>query len=226
MSSQDVLLVKRKRRALTKPQAAAVKAIVHKQAENKFASFYMNTAGEAQKTATVGKVSIIPQGEGHGNRQGNLIYVKALYLRAFLYNTFDFDNMYGYVRVIVFQWHGDTTLAEPSVGEVLMIGTAGEINYTSQYNIAKRKSYSILMDKTVVLNSVKNTDGVTDTYHTTTKQAITFKKKLVPKRKQLSFTADDGTKGFNQVYYFVLGQYVTPSEQNYQFTWNMIYDDL
>lgn len=212
--------VKRTKRPLTKPQAAAVKKIVHGEAETKY--IYARTGETTLNIAPLINamaVTTIPIGDSGvtATRSGNEVTSKRINVRFLLYKVANTQG-YGLVRLILFQYYIE---AVPVAADILVFGAGGStIDYSSQYNILNKKNYGIIMDRTYKLigGSAADFYPPQDTYVQIVNKSFSLK------RKTLKFTATDGTVGFNKLYYMIM----TNINGNAQFHTTSLhfYDDI
>lgn len=150
-----------KTKCLSKCQKKEVKAIA-KRAVKSMGELNFHVFGvSANPVGTLGYIadlSIIAQGDGDQNRQGDEAHLTSM---EFKYDWTIADT-FNRCRVIIFRWLDD---AAPGIADILLGGVSGVPQVYSSYNKDGRNKFNILYDKTEVgvlvpaPNSVKYHEG-------------------------------------------------------------------
>jgi len=148
-SKQSALKRKYRRNPLTAPQSRAVAKIAMKQINKVSELKYKDTSAtneELSYDAPYIKLLDMPaQGDTQTTRDGDSIYIKKLFLRAWVKNigatTVDVP-----VRVMLVQWLEDNANDTPTLGEVLE-SAAQYVSINSPYKITDKKKFKVLHDQ-------------------------------------------------------------------------------
>jgi len=166
----------------------AAKKVLSKNVERKHFEV-ANTNVSISTTATVNALTYPTQGVGENDRIGNEISLRWVKLKYYL-TVADTTNM---IRMIIFQWHVDTAIQNPGIGDILLDPTS---NYAIVSPLVdkegKRRKFTILSDKVSTLA----TQGT----------ANTFKKVYIPKgfKRRLGFNSNNVTTGLDQIFMAVI----------------------
>lgn len=163
-------------RALSRPQKQVVKRIAHKEIvrnqENKRHDTDF-TAG-VNNAGTISSLSDVTSGVGDTQRIGDSFLMGTISFKGRIV----FADQYNAIRMIVFQWHEDST---PLVSDLLLT-----FNWRSLYNVDKHQKYKILFDKIYFTDNVMKL------------QTAVHGRVRIP-RKKLQFNALT-TVGTNKIY--------------------------
>lgn len=165
------------------------------------------------------QVSGIAQGDTDSDRTGDRVMLKKIYLR---WNLVGYDT-YNFVRFMVFQWKPDN-LISPIPGDILLPGSSGAIDFTSQYNHDKRQMYKIMYDK--VLTTVGDGSQTSLTVYPYQSNFIHYNKKtLIIPNKQLQYDGGSSTIGTNQIYVMAVSDSLVPTHPLVSYTMKILYTD-
>jgi len=200
---------------LSKLQRADVKKIIEKTTEPKFLNINA-TQTIAVQTPTITHLSPIAQGITDSTRIGDELRLDKMYIRAFI----GANAPRNFIRVIFFQWKPDDTTAPPTSADILLVGSSGTQDYTSQYNHDKRYLYKILIDHTFTLVG----NGAADTYpnQDTSIQFHQWFHKFSLTKLQYDAAAITGT---NQLYIMYMGDQNGASAPYLFYTIKLLYHD-
>lgn len=128
---------------LNKRQVRQVKKIVNIGRETKYINFVQPGTAISNVPLAPQLICVIPQGLTDSQRDGDRIMLKPrLYMT---YNAVVGDAT-NYVRFLVFQWK-PLNNPVPTAADVLLTGSSGSIDFTSQYHHDARQLYKIMYDK-------------------------------------------------------------------------------
>lgn len=147
---------KRKRRParLPKRQYAAIQKLIsknfNKRAEKKHFLTY-NTGYSVDYAGTIQSLSDITQGDTDVTRDGDSLYLRSIRVKGGVVVS-DSTNA---VRIIIFQWHADSTDDTATVNDILSATAVGTVvgPFASYYH-DKRRLYTVMYDR--VFNATTN----------------------------------------------------------------------
>jgi len=94
---------------------------------------------------TLANQTLIPQGVGNSQRVSDEVYLRRL---LFTWQVVQLNtDIYGDVRIILFQWHPNTAIATPTLASILQ-NTTGNGLWTA-YNWQERDQYTVIYDEVV-----------------------------------------------------------------------------
>ena len=184
---------------LSKRQKFEVLKVVHRERELKFFGTVLNNSASTT-TATVSSISDVTQGDTDTTRDGDrLTWCGHLEFRySWILGTVDPK---AFVRVLIFQWHPNTT---PTASSVLLTGASGSIDVYSQYSHDNRQMFCILYDKVTNLTgnaaTTINYTSISEQYgvqHIRLKPVASFRSSSFQSNVQFSTGTTTGT---NKIY--------------------------
>lgn len=194
----------RRGRKLNKRQIDQVKRVVAVRQELKYLN--VTQSGFALSTTpTIHHVSAISQGTTDNQRDGDRLMLRKIYFR---YNVIGGDT-YNYLRIMVFQWKAEN-IAAPIASDILLIGSSGVPDFTSQYNHDKRSLYKVMYDK-VLITIGDGSQTALSTYPYASNYSQYHKKTLIVPNKQLQYVGASATQGQNQIYVMTLSDSGLPA---------------
>lgn len=195
----------------SKSFARKVKKVINAVAEKKYHDIQAGTQSP-DTSGVVVDLSAVPQDttvSGDTVRVGDEIYIRSLQIRG---NIIDADS-YNAVRVIVFQWLMDTSIAgaAPTVANILQ-SIAGGYGTLSSFNHDSHTQYRILYDKVFLPD---------------TDDPIKYFKFYCSKfyRKKISFTAG-GTGAANKLYLLLISDSSVASHPRVDYVTRLNFTDM
>lgn len=180
-------------RKLNKRQLRQVKRVIAVRQELKYLNVTQSGIG-ISNTPSVVLVSGISQGVTDSERDGDRVMLRKIYLR---WNATGGDT-YNFLRFIVFQWKPDNSVG-PTATDILLNGSSGFVDFTSQYNHDKRALFKIMYDK-VIMTVGDGSQTALTAYPYQSNFLHYNKKTLIVPNKQLQYDAASATQGQNQIY--------------------------
>lgn len=204
MYKKKIKYVKRTKKAertLTKKQTEQVKRLINVRAELKFFDFNLYTVA-SDDAGSILSIMDIPQGDTDITRDGDRIMLCG-YITMFLQLN---SNYYTNVppvdtwRFIIFQWHPNSV---PAIGNILLPGPSSTQDVYSQYSHDFRQQYTILYDIfTSTMGQTYQTAPPGNNSPTTSITSRQWHRRIYLKRarKQVQYSAANGTTGTNKIY--------------------------
>jgi len=189
-----------------------VQRLIQRNTELKYQNSITANTG-LSTTATMYQITNIAQGTTDVTRVGDRLKLVKSYMRGVVYCG-DVSNI---VRFIIFQWFPNST---PVAVDILLPGSSGAYDWTSQYNHDLRQEFKVLYDKTWTL--VGNGSAATAPY-TSAYQAC-FQATLKPRHTELQYSGG-GTTGTNQIWWMALSDSSAPTHPTIEFTFKTMYTD-
>jgi len=213
---------KRRMKPLNPLERKQVKTIIEGKAEKKFLAIaipsvnFSSTPSLVKLNYDATLPSGIPVlGTGDTNRVGDDISWHSMYMRLMCHYHPSATQNGHYGRFIIFQWH-QNDVSNPIIGNILLTGVAGSIDYSSQYAQDTRSLFTILYDRTFAFVS----GGANEWQHVT--QYIKIKR-----RKVRFVSGPAANNSTNSIYYIVIGDGSTGTETAQMFaTFLLKYTDV
>lgn len=140
----------RKAKKLNRVQRAQVRGIISKKIEPKFFDTVQGFT-QIDRGATITSLTLVPQGNAQSKRVGDELYAKHIELRLSSYFNSNavIGNPQHSLRIIVFRWNIDTSIATPALGSILAPLSASVNDFCAPYdwNAKRQGDFTILMDK-------------------------------------------------------------------------------
>ena len=173
---------KRTKKVFTENQSKQIKKKIDRalnsRAENKI--HIVDVSGSISTTVAFNQVSLVTQGQTDIQRIGDELYVKSLHWNwAFVGN--DATNR---MRLLVFQWHGDSAINQPLAGDIFQSNTT--TGYFGQLRKDQKQMFTVLYDNFIS----------THTYSMIRHAQVNMYKGF---RKKIMYQAA-GTAGTNHIY--------------------------
>lgn len=177
---------------LTKAQRQDVKKIIKSGTELKYNN-YNQSGFNVTNSPTVAHISgNLLQGVTDLQRIGDRVMLDKCWLRLFANSNFATSG-FAYVRAIFFQWKSDSNTNPPLPADILLPGSSGSVDYTSQYNHDQRMLFRIFYDKTFSIVGQPGVDAPQDSYAHVDVSTLNFP------LKQVQYIGA-GTEGINHIY--------------------------
>lgn len=145
-------------------------------------------------------LSNISQGSGAENRDGNVVYPKLLEMSGYIAGPDGAQGLMNnttFVRLIIFQWLPDDTVA-PTVSDILSDSHGTTISPGvpgapfALYNSGRRNTRKILFDHIYTVHD-ENASGPAP-------QVVKIDKRIPVKIPRINFTSDASTNGYNKLH--------------------------
>lgn len=206
----------KKQAHLSKAQRADVKKIIEKIGELKYKN--INAAQTiAVQIPTITHMTNIPQGTTDNDRIGDELRLEKSYLRLFCGSQSPRNTL----RVLFFQWIPDNT-NPPTSADILLVGSSGTQDYTSQYNHDKRHLFKIIFDQTYTLVG----DGQAATSPNQDSSVQFHQYTLDFTRPKVQYDAASTTVGSNQLYIMYMGDQNGAAAPFMFYTLKLMYRDI
>lgn len=188
----------------------ATKKLINSQLSRRLEKKYFLTAESATNMTYAGAVSdlsLIAQGDTDISRDGDSLYMRSCRIVGTMHNAGGDAN---HVRVILFQWHDDST---PTPSNVLIAGYLSTVNsVNSLYHHDQRKKYSVLWDKKIRLDPSGPTSAFFDSGY------------KFPKVKKISYTAGT-TVGNNKLWLLIVSDTASATYPTVNYVAKLTYND-
>lgn len=110
-------------------------------------------------TGTFTNLSVLPQGDGQGERVGEKVMISGLrYHGLYKGNTASGATSLHYLRVVLFRWNPDNNVDAPSLAKMFEITTDNQSHFIGDRT--SRSKFKVLKDMHIVMNSINNGNGV------------------------------------------------------------------
>lgn len=190
-----------------------VKKQIHKDDETKYfdatTSAGIGLYDTVSTAGTLYELSIPTQGAGDSNRIGDKLELRGLRLRL----AFQPGDSVNLLRMIIFQYRGNSTLHTPAINEVIQSIYVGVDSPLAPFTHDYKNQFGILYDKTYALSSAA-----------TPLIVINKKIKLKYAKKQVAFTAAS-TNGSNKLYMILVSDSSAIPHPQVNFISRLFYDD-
>jgi len=132
----------------------------HSAIDYKFVTVTAFNAASVTSTGTVSLLTSISQGSGTSNRVGDEIALKALEVSLGAYSNSG-DVVGGVMRVIIFRWNLSSSVAAPTVANILEISSGATAPF-SPLNMTgiRQEDFQILLDKLIGFNSANSASSL------------------------------------------------------------------
>lgn len=107
-----------------------------------------NVTGSIPNTMSFNQISAAPQGDADSDRSGDQLYIKSIHWSWEVVGA-DATNR---IRLIIFQWHGDSTANFPTAANLLQ-DTSTVAGDFGVFRKDTRKSYTVLYDRDIATNT-------------------------------------------------------------------------
>jgi len=155
------------------------------------------------------QLSAVPQGDTDLKRDGDQLTLTSLELRyCWTTGPISTAQLYGFARMIVFQWFSSDLADAPTLNEILGVPTTASLQYLMSYNHDHRFQFRVLLDRSFKWtnsdSSQYNNNSISGPYRS-------FIKKFAKHKIQyLSGT----TLGFNNIYILLVSNSLSASAAN------------
>ncbi len=164
-----------------------VARVVSRRTETKH---HFTTGGFAVTTAgIIVDISVIPVGTDERSRIGTQVWLTSL---QSTFNCMVADN-FNFIRILLFQWHMDTNVDVPEVGDIIYSATNPII---SQIQDNKDHRFSLLRDRTIRVDSASNSQSV---------KRFKITRRF---RRKMQFTRSSAG-GLDHIFYLLLSDSIT-----------------
>jgi len=208
--------------ALNARQRREVTNLIHRNQELKY---FATVASAGAISSTMGLATSnfdVPQGDTDQSRDGDqLMWCGHIDFHMQMVNGQGATgDIYNNIRLILFQWHPNTT---PAALDVFIAGPSGGPDVYSQYNHDKRQMFTILWDKnfTTVGNASAATSPNTNFVTTGIKK---FRIPLTKAQKKVQYSGGT-TSGTNRIYLAFVSDSALATHPTLAYTTKIVFRD-